>query len=113
MLLLEPFGELADRCRLPGPVHAREHDHERAGRRNDQRSLELLDERNQRIAQNAAGTGVRARPAIAHLQIVEEMRRRSDADIRHEQCRLELIERLLVKLATRENAGQRAREPVA
>ena len=61
---LQPFGELADRCRLAGAVDTRQHDDEWANRGDGDFPFERPYEICERIPQQRARVGVAACPAI-------------------------------------------------
>jgi 16S rRNA (guanine966-N2)-methyltransferase len=113
VLLAQPLGELADRRRLARAVHARQHDHERPLRPDHQRLLQRLEQRHEGIAQHRARIGIGTRATIARAQIVDEVRRRTHADVRLQQRGLELVERLVVQRAADEGRGERPGELVA
>ena len=113
-LLLQPLGELADRRRLAGAVDAGQHDHERP-RRGRPRAASRAARAGRAAPPCSSGLGSASSPARFQRAWRSSSRccGRVHADVGGEERRLELLERLVVELAAREHAGQRAGELLA
>ncbi len=118
-LVLESLRQLADRRGLAGTVDADHQDHEGPVLRID---VERLLDGRQDIDERAAQATTQRVEVLqllacqALLQVLDDARRRVDADVGHDEHRFEIFERVLVDLATRgqvrEVVGQPAVAPV-
>ena len=107
---LEPFGDLADRGRLAGAVHAREHDDEGSIGTDDQRLFQWPHQRGERRHEQCTSVGVVPGALPTGTKVGEDPLGGRDAHIRGDERGLELGERLLRERLATDQRCKRAGE---